>query len=98
MMDQYYNKRLAEKNRQERPEAFEHMRSGYIENELRSQRDPNGVPLYPTENTEIAILRKQVAILLDVLRANGITADHQEFTDWNRAAEEAKKQVKEMML
>ena len=91
------NKRLAEKVRESHPEEYDRMRCGLIENELRSKMDQNGFRAYPSENSEIAILRKQVALLLDVLKENGITADLPEFAAWNSAAEEAKNKIKEML-
>lgn len=96
-MKQYYNKRLAEKNREANPVAFDRMRCGFIENELRSTQDENGSPLYPTENTEIAILRKQISAILEALKANGINAEITEFALWNQTAEEVKESIKQML-
>lgn len=89
-MAQYYNKRLAEKLKEEKPKAFDRMRCRFIENEIRAGG-------YPSENAELAILRKQIAQILDVLKANGMDATHPEFAALNAAAESAKAKIKNLV-
>lgn len=89
-MAQYYNKKLADKLRESNPDAFDKMRCGFIENEIRA----NG---YPSENAELAILRKQLAHILETLKSNGINATLPEFAALNETAERAKASIKELI-
>lgn len=89
-MAQYYNKRLADKLKETNPNAFDKIRCGMIENEIRASG-------YPSENAELAILRKQIKHILDVLSQNGINASLPEFLALNDAAETAKKTIKDLV-
>jgi len=89
-MKQYYNKRLADKLKEANPNAFDRMRCHFIENEIRASG-------YPSENAELAILRKQIAQILDVLKAHGMDAPHPEFAALNAAAESAKAKIKNLV-
>jgi hypothetical protein len=89
-MAQHYNKRLADKLKEANPAAFDKIRCGFIENEIRESG-------YPSENAELAILRKQIAQILSVLKEKGINAEHPEFVALNQAAEAAKSKIKEMV-
>lgn len=96
-MAQYYNKRLADKLKEANPNAFDRMRCHFIENELRSKTNDMGAKIYPSENAELAILRKQIAQILDVLKANGTDATHPEFAALNAAAESAKAKIQNLV-
>lgn len=89
-MAQHYNKRLADKLKEANPAAFDKMRCGFIENEIRASG-------YPSENSELAILRKQLAMILSVLKERGINAEHPEFAELNQAAEAAKETIKNLV-
>ena len=89
-MEQHYNKRLADKLKETNPNAFDKMRCGFIENEIRASG-------YPSENAELAILRKQIAMILSVLKEKGINAEHPEFVALNQAAEAAKETIKKLV-
>jgi hypothetical protein len=89
-MAQYYNKRLADKLKEIDPDAFDKMRCGFIENEIRASG-------YPSENAELAILRKQLAKILETLKYNGIDATLPEFAALHETAEKAKETVKELI-
>lgn len=89
-MKQHYNKRLADKLKEANPNAFDRMRCCFIENEIRASG-------YKDENAELAILRKQIAQILDVLKTNGIDATHPEFADLNDVAESAKVKIKNLV-
>lgn len=86
----YYNKRLANKLKEVNPDAFDKMRCGLIENEIRESG-------YASENAELAILRKQIDMILSVLKEKGINAEHPEFVALNQAAEAAKETIKKLV-
>ena len=89
-MAQHYNKRLADKLKETNPAAFDKIRCSFIENEIRASG-------YPSENAELAILRKQIAMILSVLKEKGINAEHPEFAALNQAAEAAKETIKKLV-
>lgn len=89
-MAQYYNKRLADKLKETNPNAFDRMRCHFIENEIRASG-------YPSENAELAILRKQIEQILDILKDHGMDATLPEFAALNNVAESAKAKIKNLV-
>lgn len=85
------NGKLAAKNGALYPESLERLYGNTVSNELRR----NG---YPTESAELAILRKQIASLLEALSSEGIDASLPEFERLYADAEAAKENARKKLF
>ena len=88
---------LAQKNRIDHPNEFEKLRSKMIEDRIRLHADKSGVREYPSENAELAILRKQILKIVEALKENGITAETEEFSKLNQTIFEIKTYVDQIL-
>lgn len=91
--------RLALKNAEVKPESFKKLRNNEIRREIRSYKPKEEQPKpYESADDEIAILRKQVAVLADALSSllNREVAT-KEFTEYNAYVEQCKANVKASM-
>ena len=82
---------LIKKNREHDEAAFQRARRQLIEESV------NNPLAYPTAGAETAILRKQMNAILEVLSANGIDAETEEFQVYNQFVEERKSQIDEAL-
>lgn len=78
--------RLIKKNRPFDEKSFQSARRRLIEDTVKQ----NG---YPTNGSEIAILRKQMRAILDALKSSGIDAELPEFAEYNRSIETNKSAI-----
>ncbi len=84
------NIRLARKNAPLAPDALERIYGAEVEKKLRK----NG---YPTEAYELAILRKQISVILDALKESGIDVRTDEFRMLDSDAESAKREIRQVI-
>lgn len=88
-------KRLALKNAEVMPESLKKLRNNEIRREIRRfKTDRSKSKIYESPDDEIAILRKQVAVLADALSTlleREVTIE--EFVEWNNQVETIKRNV-----
>lgn len=78
--------RLIKKNRPFDERSFQKARRQLIEESIQKKQ-------YPTNGSEIAILRKQLRAILDSLREHGIQAEIPEFAQYYQQIEECKSKI-----
>ena len=91
------NLKLARKNRELDPQSWERLKGTLIKQSIREKEDDTGVKLYASEDAELAINRKQIMRILEVLKEHGIDATLTEFLSYNDDAEDSKKKIKSFL-
>jgi hypothetical protein len=91
------NKKLLKSIENTHADVYDQIRCKLIEEKISSKTNDLGIHPYASTGSEIAILRKQIAMILSVLKENGINAEHPEFAALNLAAEAAKETIKNLV-
>jgi hypothetical protein len=84
--------RLIKKNRNHDEKSFQFARISLIEASIRK-----GDKSYPTNGSEIAVLRKQIYKILQVLKENGLDAEISDFIEHYKFVENKKNEIDKML-